>query len=137
MKELTIAAAVENIEAATDFVNMQLDTLGCPMKTRMQIDVAIDELLSNIARYAYHPGTGSVTIRVETQEKPRAVAVTFMDHGIPYNPLTQRDPDITLAADEREIGGLGIYLVKKSMDDVRYEYENGQNILRIVKLLPV
>lgn len=137
MKELTIAASVENIEAATDFVNTQLEALGCPMKTRMQIDVAIDEILSNIARYAYHPQTGPVTIRVEKQAEPPAVAVTFMDRGIPYNPLTQRDPDITLAADEREIGGLGVYLVKKSMDDVRYEYENGQNVLRIVKQLSV
>jgi len=133
--KITLEATIENIERVTDFVNEQLEQIGCPMKTQMKIDIAIDELFSNIARYAYHPETGPAEVCVEIQESPAAVAVTFVDWGVPYDPLAQRAPDITLAADEREIGGLGIYMVKKSMDDVRYEYKNGQNILRIVKLL--
>ena len=91
------------------------------------------ELFSNIAQYAYAPGTGPATVRVETEEDPRAVILTFIDRGIPYNPLAAEDPDITAPAEERSIGGLGVFLVKKTMDDVRYEYREGRNILRILK----
>ena len=99
----------------------------------MQIDIAIDELFGNIAHYAYNPEVGNATVRVEVSEDPLAVIVTFIDNGIPYDPLRKDDPDITLSAEEREIGGLGIYLVKKSMDEISYEYKNGQNILKIKK----
>ena len=133
MKELTIAATVENIETVTEFVNAQLELLDCPIKAQMQIDIAIDELFGNIAHYAYNPEVGNATVRVEVSEDPLAVIVTFIDNGIPYDPLRKDDPDITLSAEEREIGGLGIYLVKKSMDEISYEYKNGQNILKIKK----
>ena len=133
MKELTIEATVENIAAVTDFVNAELESLGCPMKAQLQIDVAIDELFGNIAHYAYNPETGPATVRVEVEEDPMSVVVTFIDHGKPYDPLSRDDPDVTLSAEEREIGGLGVFLVKKTMDDVSYEYRNGQNILRIKK----
>lgn len=135
MKELTLDATIENIDRVTDFVNEQLEEIDCPMKIQMQIDIAIDELFSNIAHYAYHPETGPATVCVEVQKEPACVVITFVDHGIPYDPLAKHDPDTTLSAEEREIGGLGIYLVKQSMDDVRYEYKDGQNILRIVKAL--
>ena len=135
MKELTIAAKIENIEAVTDFVNEQLEALDCPMKAQMQIDIAIDELFSNIAHYAYNPEIGQATVRVEVIEDPLAVTITFIDNGVPYDPLVKADPDTTLSAEEREIGGLGIYMVKKSMDDVTYEYRDGQNILKIKKIL--
>jgi len=135
MKELTIAATVENIETVTDFVNEQLEAIDCPMKAQMQIDIAIDELFSNIAQYAYGTETGQATVRVEALEDPESVMITFMDNGVPYDPLTKADPDTTLSADEREIGGLGIFMVKKSMDDISYEYKDGQNILRIIKKL--
>ncbi|MBQ1993216.1 MAG: ATP-binding protein, partial [Lachnospiraceae bacterium] len=72
---------------------------------------------------------------VEIQEEPLAVMITFIDNGVPYNPLAKEDPDITLAAEERQIGGLGIYMVKKTMDDITYDYKDGQNILRIRKQL--
>ena len=121
MKEMTIDAAVENIPAVTAFVEEQLEQYNCPMKTQMQIDIAIDELFSNIAQYAYNPKTGKATIRVEVTENPMAVIITFIDNGV------------TLSADERQIGGLGIFMVKKSMDDINYEYKNGQNILKIKK----
>ncbi len=133
MKELTIAATVENIGTVTDFVNEHLESYDCPMKAQMQIDIAIDELFGNIAHYAYNPETGDATVRVEVVEDPLSVIITFIDNGMPYDPLAQSDPDITLSAEEREIGGLGIYMVKKTMDDITYEYKDGQNILKIKK----
>lgn len=135
MKEMTIEAKVENIPVVTDFVNGQLEEHGCSMKVQMQIDVAIDELFSNIANYAYNPVVGAATVRVELAEEPLSVVITFIDQGVPYDPLKKEDPDITLSAEERGIGGLGIYMVKKSMDGVAYEYKDGQNILKITKNL--
>ena len=135
MKELTIAATVENIETVTDFVNEQLEAHDCPMKAQMQIDIAIDELFGNIAHYAYNPEVGQATVRVEVIEDPLSVVITFIDNGVPYDPLAKEDPDVTLSAEERKIGGLGIFMVKKTMDDITYEYKDGQNILTIKKNL--
>ena len=135
MKELTIAATVENIGTVTDFVNEQLEALDCPMRAQMQIDIAIDELFGNIAHYAYHPEVGNATVRVEVMEEPLAVIITFIDGGVPYDPLKAADPDIALSAEERQLGGLGIYMVKKSMDEISYEYRDGKNILSIKKKL--
>ncbi len=133
MKELSINATVENIPTVTAFVDEQLEALGCPMKAQMQIDIAIDELFSNIAYYAYNPEVGPATVRVEVVENPMAVKISFIDHGKPYDPLAKADPDTTLGAEERGVGGLGIYMVKKSMDEVSYEYRDGENILTIKK----
>ena len=133
MKELTIAASVDNIDAVTDFVNHELEELDCPMKAQIQIDVAIDELFGNIARYAYSADDGSATVRIEVAEDPLAVVITFIDSGKPFDPLKRDDPDVTLGVDEREIGGLGIFVVKKTMDAIDYEYKDGHNILRIRK----
>lgn len=135
MKELTIAATVENIGTVTEFVNEQLEALDCPMRAQMQINIAIDELFGNIAHYAYNPDVGDATVRVEVTEEPLAVVITFIDGGVPYDPLKAVDPDITLSADQRQIGGLGIYMVKKSMDEITYEYKDGKNILSIKKKL--
>lgn len=133
MKEMTIPATVGNIEKVTAFVDEQLEQIDCPPKARRQIDIAIDELFGNIARYAYNPDTGPATVRVEVTQEPISVVITFIDHGIPYDPLKTAEPDITLSAEERTIGGLGIFMVKKTMDEITYEYKNGQNILRIRK----
>ena len=133
MKELTLEARVENIDAVTDFVNGELEALGCPMKAQMQIDVAIDEIFANIASYAYSGGEGEATVHFSVEEEPRAAVITFLDRGIPYNPLKNEDPDVTLSAEDRQVGGLGIFLVKKTMDVVKYEYRNGRNILQIKK----
>ena len=133
MKELTISATVENIEVVTDFVNEQLESFDCPMKAQMQIDIAIDELFGNIAHYAYNPEVGDATVRVEVKQHPLAVVITFIDKGVPYDPLKKADPNTNLSAEEREIGGLGIYMVKKRMDEISYEYKDGQNILTILK----
>lgn len=135
MKELTVAARVENIETVTDFVNEQLEVLDFPMKARMQIDIAVDEIFSNIAHYAYAPQTGDATVRVETVQDPAGIVITFIDQGMPYDPLSAAEPDITLSAEARSIGGLGIFMVKKSMDELCYRRENGSNIFSIRKNL--
>lgn len=134
MKEITVEARSENVSLVTEFVEEQLESMDCPMKIQMKMGIAIDELFSNIALYAYSSGDGDVTVRVEKQEEPAAVRITFIDRGVPYDPLKKEDPDVTLSAEEREIGGLGIYLVKKTMDDISYEYKDGQNILSVLKL---
>lgn len=135
MNQLTLPATIDNIPTAVDFVNQQLELFDCPMNVQVKIELAVDEIFCNIASYAYAPGTGDATIGVDLEENPRAVIITFIDRGIPYNPLEKDDPDVTLSAQERKIGGLGIYLVKKSMDDVIYEYTDGQNILHLKKYL--
>ena len=135
MKELTIEASVENIPAVTDFVDAELEALECPVRALMQINVAIDELFSNIAHYAYDPENGNATVQVEVEKDPLSVVITFIDNGKPFDPLSQADPDVTSAAESREIGGLGIFMVKKTMDAVEYEYRGGQNILKIKKNL--
>lgn len=133
MKELTVEATIQNIEVVTDFINASLDEYNCSMKAQTQIDIAIDELFSNIARYAYNPETGSATVQIDLEEGTPIVVITFKDRGLPYDPLKKPDPDVTLSAEERDIGGLGIFLVKKSMDEITYRYENGQNILTVKK----
>ena len=135
MKELTVQATRENIAVVTGFVNAELDRMNCPERSRAQIDIAIDEIFGNIANYAYTPEEGPATVRIETEDVPLRVSITFIDHGMQYDPLSAGDPDITLAARERRIGGLGVFMVKKTMDDVTYEYKDGKNILTIRKVL--
>ena len=132
MKELTVNAVLENMPKVTEFVDEQLEAFGCPPRAQAQIDIAVDELFGNIVRYAYQPGMGPATVRVEVTGEP-AVILTFIDNGVPYDPLKKADPDTTMSAEERQVGGLGIFMVKKSMDEIAYEYQDGQNILRIKK----
>ena len=133
MKEWTFEASVDRIPWLTDEINVQLEELDCPMKAQMQINVAIDELLANIASYAYSTGTGEVTVRFEFEADSRTVAITFIDSGIPYDPLAKPDPDVTLGVEKRDVGGLGIFLVKKTMDDMTYARQDGRNMLTIRK----
>ncbi|MDD5952367.1 MAG: ATP-binding protein [Oscillospiraceae bacterium] len=135
MKKLTVDAIKENIEVVTQFVDEQLEEFNCSMKAQMQINIAIDELFGNIAAYAYNPEIGPATVCVQVVGEPLSVVITFMDHGVPFDPLQQKSPDTTLSAEEREIGGLGIYMVKQSMDDISYEYKDGKNILTIQKTI--
>jgi len=135
MDELTLTAELENVPKVTEFVDERLEACGCPMKSQMQVDIAIDELFSNIANYAYNPEVGPATIRVSVDGDPLAVTITFIDRGVPYNPLVKDDPDIELNVEDRQIGGLGIFMVKKLMDDMTYEYRDGQNILTIRKVV--
>ena len=135
MKELDIEAKVENLNQVLAFVDAELERAECSMKAQMQIDVAVEELFVNIAHYAYEHEAGNAVIGIGIEEEPKAAVISFIDHGKPYDPLAKKDPDITLSAEERPIGGLGIYMVKKSMDDVRYEYTDGKNVLTIKKYM--
>ena len=135
MKELKIKASIENLEQVIAFVDEELEKYDCPIKLQMQIDVAVEEIFVNIASYAYKPGEGDASISIDIIKDPARAEITFVDSGVEYNPLKKEDPDVTLSAEERQIGGLGIYMVKKSMDDMIYNYSNGQNILKIIKNL--
>ncbi|MBP3895696.1 MAG: ATP-binding protein, partial [Mogibacterium sp.] len=126
-------ATIDNLDTVTGFVNRALEEFDCPMKTQMQIELAVEEIYVNIANYAYSPEVGRAKVRVEVDDDPLKVSITFIDHGTPYDPLAKEDPDVTLSAQERQIGGLGIFLTKQTMDDVEYEYKDGQNILTIKK----
>ncbi len=133
MKELTLKATVENIVPVTAFVESTLEEVGCPMKAQMQINVALDELFGNIARYAYTPEVGDVTVQVDFDEAERIVSITLIDSGSPFNPLLTKEPDVTMSAEERQIGGLGIFLVRKTMDALEYHFQDGHNILTFRK----
>ena len=131
--EFTITARVENLNDVLAFVDERLEKLDCPVKIQTQIDVAVEELFVNIAHYAYEPEEGDATIRFTSEEDGAIAAITFIDSGIPYNPLEKPDPDVSLSAEERQIGGLGIYMVKNSMDAVEYDHTDGHNVLTIRK----
>ena len=130
MKELIIEAKVENLNTVLDFVNTELESVDCPMKLATQVAIAVEEIFVNIAHYAYGSETGNATIRMAVEPE---VIIEFEDSGKPFIPLEKEDADITLSAEEREIGGLGIFMVKKIMDSVEYKNEDGKNILIIRK----
>lgn len=135
MKEITVAANIEQLERVLAFIESELEAQECPMKAQMQIAIAVEEIFVNIAHYAYHPVEGEATIRIRIGGEPLQVTIQFLDGGKPYNPLEKSDPDTTLDAEERDIGGLGIFMVKKSMDSLAYNYEEGKNILTIKKTM--
>ena len=133
--ELEIAAEIEKLPVVLAFLEQHLEEADCPPKVQMQIAIAAEEIFVNIAHYAYAPGTGNAKVWLELSPEPVTAVITFLDRGVPFDPLAKPDPDVTLSAEEREIGGLGIFMTKKTMDDVRYEYCDGQNILRLEKKL--
>lgn len=133
MEKITVDAVLENLQEVIDFATEKLEARDCPMKATMQLELVIEEIFVNIASYAYHPEIGPATFCMEFEENPAAVVMTFIDGGKPYNPLEKDDPDTTLDIDEREIGGLGIFLTKKNVDEIAYEYNDGKNILRMKK----
>lgn len=132
MKELVIEATLENLTPVLDFVSEQLEAGGCDARLQMQIAIAVEEIYVNIARYAYHPEVGGVVVRVAVGSE---VLIEFEDGGMPYNPLERQDPDIAASLEERELGGLGIFMVKKIMDSVEYKHDGNKNILSIKKVL--
>ena len=133
MKELTLEARLDNIPKVTAWIDGLLESLDCPMKAQMQIDVALDEIFSIIARYAYTPAVGEASVRFDFDEADGMAAITFIDSGVAYNPLEAADPDTSLPAENRKIGGLGIFLVKKTMDGIDYRREDNRNIFTIRK----
>ena len=135
MKELIVEADRNNLLKVQSFIDELLEEADCPMLTQISIDVAVEELFVNIASYAYEQEIGIVTVQVELLKNPLSVEITFIDNGKQYDPLAKPDPDITLSAKQRKKGGLGIFMVKKSMDDMSYEFKDGKNILTIKKNL--
>ncbi|MBR5230337.1 MAG: ATP-binding protein [Firmicutes bacterium] len=135
MKNKTFAAKTEALDEILGFVEETLESYDCPMKTQMALCVAIEEVFVNIANYAYGEGEGNVTLGIGLDEETCKVTFRMADSGMEFNPLNKPDPDITLAAEDREIGGLGIFITKKTMDEVTYEYEEGKNILTMTKKL--
>ena len=133
--ELEIKALTENLQDVLDFVEGHMEEMDAPMKVMIQMNIAVEEIFVNIAHYAYKPDTGMAVIQVETDRENNQISITFIDAGKPFDPLAKPDPDVTLSSEERNIGGLGIYMVKKSMDDMRYEYIDGKNTLKITKKL--
>lgn len=135
MKELVVEADGMNLPLVQAFVDEQLEEAGCPMLTQISIDIAVEEVFVNIASYAYGDTSGNAVIRVTVHEDPQTVEITFIDSGKQYDPLAKADPNTGLTLRERKKGGLGIFMVKKSMDNVSYEYKDGKNILTIMKKL--
>lgn len=135
MKEITVTATLENLPCVQAFIEAELESCGCPMRAMTQISVAVEEIYVNIAHYAYQPSVGEATVRCAVGGDPLQVTIQFLDSGKPFDPLAKPDADVTLSAEERKIGGLGILMVKKSMDEVQYEYKDGCNILTLKKQL--
>jgi anti-sigma regulatory factor (Ser/Thr protein kinase) len=132
MKELTIEAIPENLDLVLEFIASELEKSVCTPKLQMQIAIAAEEIFVNIAHYAYNPEIGGAIIRIVVGDE---VVIEFEDKGTPYNPLDKKDPDTTLTAEEREIGGLGIFMVKNIMDAVEYRNVDNKNLLVIKKTI--
>lgn len=133
MSECVLEAKIENIYKLSDFLEKELSSLKVTTAEDMKINLVMEELFVNIANYAYAPKTGSCTIRSEVFPEENAIEITLIDKGIPFNPVDRKDPDVTLSAKERKIGGLGIYMAKQEVDNIVYRRENGQNILWLRK----
>lgn len=132
---LVVPADRAQLETVQHFVDTVLDRLSCPDDVRIPIQISVEELFVNIASYAYPPGEGKVMIECREEHEPAAITIVFRDRGIPFDPLAKPDADITQSADERSIGGLGIFMVKDTMDQVDYAYEDGMNVLTVRKVI--
>ena len=128
---LEVPALKENLSQVISFVGERLEEAGCGMKLQIQLETAVEEIFINIASYAYPEKQGTAVIELSCENG--TAQITFTDQGIPFDPLARTDPDTTLPAEARPIGGLGILMVKKMMDKVTYRRENGCNILSIQK----
>lgn len=126
-------ATLDDIPEVTDFVEDALDVMGCPQADKLKIDIIVDEIFSNICNYAYEGKPGIAAIIIEETQDPHGVRLIFADKGMPYNPLEKEDPDISMALEDRAIGGLGVFMVKQSVDEINYSYSNGRNILTVKK----
>ena len=133
MNNKTFPAKVEALSDVLGFVDTTLEGYECPMKVQTAVCVAIEEVFVNVAHYAYGEGEGDMTLEIGFDSESRTITFRMTDKGSPFDPLQKPDPDITLSAEEREIGGLGIFIAKKTMDSISYAYENGENILTMTK----
>ena len=133
MTNRTFPAKIESLSEVLGFVEETLEGFACPMKIQTAICVAMEEVFVNVAHYAYTDCVGDMTLHIGFDEGSRTVTFRMTDKGVPFDPLKKPDPDITLSAEERDIGGLGIFIAKKTMDSLTYAYENGENILTMIK----
>ena len=134
-KQISVEAKLENLERVNEFVEYCLKDRDCSAKVKMQLELVVEEIFTNIANYAYGGNVGNVTIEGSLVDGTAKFKLKFMDRGGPYNPLERPDPDINAGIADRPVGGLGIYLVKKNVDDVTYQHKDGQNILTIEKII--
>ena len=135
MNILTIPAERGRLDQVQAFIDQNLAGVEYSPEAQIQLQIAVEELFVNIASYAYAPGHGDAVIGCRVEEDPPSITVQLRDWGNPFDPLAKKDADVTLSAEDRDIGGLGIYMVKNSMDAVDYKREDGQNILTIRKNL--
>ncbi len=133
MIKKTFPAKTDALSDVLGFVDEMLESHSCPMKIQTAVCVAIEEVFVNVARYAYADGNGDVSLSIGFDEETQEFTFRLSDSGVPFDPLQKPDPDITLSADERDIGGLGIFITKKTMDSLSYVYENGENVLTMIK----
>ena len=133
MTNITFPAKTEFLDDVLGFVDQALDSFECPMKIQTAICVAIEEVFVNVAHYAYPDSSGDMTLHFDFDEVSRTITFRLTDKGVPFDPLKNPAPDITLSAAEREIGGLGIFIAKNTMDSLSYAYENGENVLTMIK----
>jgi anti-sigma regulatory factor (Ser/Thr protein kinase) len=132
LKKMKLQAKVENLSRIIDFVNRELERSRCAPDMQDVIDVAVEEIFVNIANYAYQPYTGDVTMFISCGDKAE---IRFEDNGKHYNPLEFADPNLETDIFSREVGGLGVYLVKKLVDSIEYSRIDDKNVLTITKNL--
>jgi anti-sigma regulatory factor (Ser/Thr protein kinase) len=135
LKEIEVNADVDNLSTVTDFLEENLEEAGASMKAVTQINISAEEMFVNIASYAYEGKEGKAQVVLKIEDDPLAAVITFIDSGVPFDPLAKEDPDKMRAFDEDAIGGFGILMVKKAMDEVAYEYKDGKNIFTMKKKL--
>ena len=133
MPKKSFPADIGRLDDVIAFVEQELETLDCPAKDVASIDISLEEIFVNVAHYAYPSGVGEAEITLEPTAERNGVSISISDKGQEFNPLEKPDPDITLSAEERKIGGLGIYMTKKMMNSVVYERRDNTNILTMVK----
>ena len=133
MAQITIPAFIDCLSDVMEFVESEMHGVNIDKKKQTNIQIAVGEIFMNIADYAYPSGEGGVTVSISVN--PEKISLKFSDCGEPYNPFAKEDPDTSLSVENREPGGLGIFIVKQLMDEIEYEHRDGYNILTVCKYI--